>query len=187
MLKYHQKKENYSLLGPQCSLNRGGEGHGILKPPTIAFGIVACTFYSYSRQGFLARKSYIQQVYVLYMTVWYIFGSNFSDLNLFQVSLFTILILRRYKSLAVIISRATWMAGPSQNQASCLQTVYFLLRGSLNIIEFVHENKNTTLGIRLQKYKASNNYLIYLSWSHKLAKTIGGNTKQKYISTYILY
>ena len=86
------------------------------------------------------------------MTVWYIFGSNFSDLNLFQVSLFTILILRRYKSLAVILSRATWMAGPSQNQATCLQTVYFLLRASLNIIEFVHENKNTTLGIRLQRY-----------------------------------
>ena len=38
------------------------------------------------------------------MTVRYIFGSNFTDLNLFQVSLLTILILRRYKSLSPELS-----------------------------------------------------------------------------------
>ena len=137
-------------------------------------------------------KSYIQQVYVFYMTVWYIFGSNFSDLNLFQVSLFTILILRRYKSLAVILSRATWMAGPSQNQATCLQTVYFLLRGSLNIIEFLHENKNTTLGIRLQKYNFWKHRTItwsichaHINWQRQIGEIQNKNIypHTSYIST----
>ena len=111
------------------------------------------------------KKLYTTSICVVYDRMIH-FWSNFSDLNLFQVSLFTILILRRYKSLAVILSRAIWMAGPSQNQATCLQTVYFLLRGSLNIIEFVHENKNTTLGIRLQKYNFWKHRTIIWSICH---------------------
>ena len=194
MLKYYLKKGKLLPFGPTVQFKQGRGRSWNLKTTHNSFRNCRVHFLLlFPTRLPRPKKLYTISICVVYDCMqWCIFGSNFSDLNLFQVSLFTILILRRYKSLAVILSRATWMAGPSQNQATCLQTVYFLLRGSLNIIEFVHENKNTTLGIRLQRYNFWKHRTIiwsichgHINWQRQLGEIQNKNTypHTSYIST----
>ena len=62
----------------------------------------------------------------------------------------------------VTLSRAIWMAGSSQIQATCLQTIYFLLRGSLNIIEFVHRKKYHKASHCITKHHMASHYITRL-------------------------
>ena len=67
---------------------------------------------------------------------------------------------------------SNFLKGVSQHHRICAWEQKYNLRDSIAEVQFL---------------KAPNNYLNYLSCSHKLAKTNRGNTKQKYISTYILH